>query len=141
MKEKLKQFMEANQLTAAQLADRIGVQRSSFSHVLNGRNKPSADFIGKLLDSFPEVNANWLFGNSENMYVTQRIRENTLFRPSETEPADSAKPLQSDILKQEISHSAEKESVVRDHNDQGAKKPARIVFFFSDSSFKEYIPE
>jgi hypothetical protein len=35
-------------------ADKIGVQRSSLSHYY-GRNKPSLDFLLKILDVFPEL--------------------------------------------------------------------------------------
>jgi len=52
--------MKANQLSASQFADTIGVQRSSLSHVLSGRNKPSLDFLSKIIKHFPKVNASWL---------------------------------------------------------------------------------
>jgi transcriptional regulator with XRE-family HTH domain len=41
-------------------ADKIGVQRSSLSHLLSGRNKPSLDFILKILDVFPDVDLYWM---------------------------------------------------------------------------------
>jgi transcriptional regulator with XRE-family HTH domain len=42
------------------LADNIGVNRATISHILSGRNKPSIDFLQKLLHSYPDLNANWL---------------------------------------------------------------------------------
>src|SRR6476660_6577189 len=47
-------------LNASSFADKIGVQRSSLSHLLSGRNKPSLDFILKILDVFPEVDLYWV---------------------------------------------------------------------------------
>lgn len=41
------------ELTVSAFADEIGVQRSSLSHLLNGRNKPSLDFVMKLVDTYP----------------------------------------------------------------------------------------
>ena len=41
--------------TASSFAEKIGVQRSSISHILSGRNKPSLDFVLKILDTYPEV--------------------------------------------------------------------------------------
>lgn len=47
-------------LNASSFADKIGVQRSSLSHLLSGRNKPSLDFILKILEVFPEVDLYWV---------------------------------------------------------------------------------
>lgn len=58
--ERLKKIMDEGGLTPAQMADRIGVQRSAISHILSGRNKPSLDFVLKVLESFPEVSSEWL---------------------------------------------------------------------------------
>ncbi|WP_111682667.1 helix-turn-helix domain-containing protein [Winogradskyella tangerina] len=46
--------------TASSFAEKIGVQRSSISHILSGRNKPSLDFVMKVLHSYPEVELYWL---------------------------------------------------------------------------------
>jgi transcriptional regulator with XRE-family HTH domain len=46
-------------LNASAFADKIGVQRSSLSHLLSGRNKPSLDFILKIVDVFPDVDLYW----------------------------------------------------------------------------------
>ena len=42
-------------LSAASFAQRIGVPRSTISHLVSGRNKPSLDLLVKIIDSFPEV--------------------------------------------------------------------------------------
>jgi len=47
-------------LNASSFADKIGVQRSSMSHLLSGRNKPSLDFILKIMSVFPEVDLYWI---------------------------------------------------------------------------------
>ena len=58
--ERLKKMMEFYGLTATALAESIDVQRSSISHLLSGRNKPSLDFVLKILDTYPEVELYWL---------------------------------------------------------------------------------
>ena len=45
--KRLLYILESNDLSASQFATKIGVQRSSVSHVLSGRNKPSLDFLIK----------------------------------------------------------------------------------------------
>jgi transcriptional regulator with XRE-family HTH domain len=58
--ERVKKIMDDNGLSSSQMADRIGVQRSAISHILSGRNKPSLDFILKVLESFENVSSDWL---------------------------------------------------------------------------------
>ncbi len=63
MKDRISLLIKAKNLTAAQFADEIGVQKSSISHILSGRNNASLDFIQKILLCYPEVSMEWiLFG-------------------------------------------------------------------------------
>lgn len=68
MKERLLQILDLEQLSPSKFADIIGVQRSSISHVLSGRNKPSFDFLEKTLKAFPGLNAEWLMLGKGTMY-------------------------------------------------------------------------
>jgi transcriptional regulator with XRE-family HTH domain len=52
--------MESESLKSSALADSIGVNRATISHILSGRNKPSIDFFQKLLSTYPDLNSNWL---------------------------------------------------------------------------------
>ena len=58
--KRLEKILDYYNLTASSFADKIGVQRSSISHLLSGRNKPSLDFILKILDVFPEIDLYWI---------------------------------------------------------------------------------
>ena len=75
--DRLKKVMEHEQLSASTFADKVGVQRSSISHILSGRNKPSLEFILKILSSFPDVELYWLlngkgeFPSNQNSTVIQ----------------------------------------------------------------------
>ena len=60
MIDRFKTLLQQLHLSPSEFADRIGVQRSSVSHILSGRNKPSIDFLEKILNAFPETDANWL---------------------------------------------------------------------------------
>lgn len=63
MKDRISLLIKAKNLTAAQFADEIGVQKSSISHILSGRNNASLDFIQKILLCYPDVSMEWiLFG-------------------------------------------------------------------------------
>ncbi len=80
---RLNEIMVSNNLNSASFAEQIGVQRSSVSHVMSKRNKPSLDFILKIVNSFEEVTLDWLlFDNSlkpspslksDNKFVKSKI--------------------------------------------------------------------
>lgn len=59
-------------LSAAQFSDKIGIQRSSVSHLLSGRNKPSLDFVLKIIAAFPEVDLYWLLDGSGNLLKSDK---------------------------------------------------------------------
>lgn len=71
MREKLQQLMNAEQLTGSKLAEYLGIQPSSISHILGGRNKPSLDFVQKILQRYPRINPDWLLLDSDEMYRPQ----------------------------------------------------------------------
>jgi transcriptional regulator with XRE-family HTH domain len=58
--DRVKKIISVNGLTSSSFADKIGVPRSSISHVLSGRNNPSLDLIIKILQSFDGISANYL---------------------------------------------------------------------------------
>ncbi len=62
--KRLKKVMDYYQLSAAAFADRIDVQRSSISHLLSGRNKPSLDFVLKVLEEFKTIELYWLLNGN-----------------------------------------------------------------------------
>lgn len=60
MQERLQEILTNERLTPARFAELVGVQRSSVSHILSGRNKPSLDFLQKTLVNFEHINPDWL---------------------------------------------------------------------------------
>ena len=68
--------MESEGLKSSSLADTIGVNRATISHILSGRNKPSIDFLEKLLSAYPNINANWLISGVG--YMQSNINEKEL---------------------------------------------------------------
>lgn len=67
MEKRIIELMEYYNLSSSQFADKIGVQRSSISHILSGRNKPSYDFLQKIIGVFPNIDANWLLNGKGTM--------------------------------------------------------------------------
>lgn len=68
MKDRLQQLLADKALTANKLAEMLEVQPSGISHILAGRNKPSIDFVTKLLTVFPDINPDWFILGAAPMY-------------------------------------------------------------------------
>jgi len=105
--------------SASSFAEKIGAQRSSISHILSGRNKPSLDFILKVLSTFPEVDLYWLF-NGKGSFPTDNKTEK-------------------ENAQQEPPPSFEKELFKSQTKNNSSKAIERIVIFYSDGTFKNFI--
>ena len=68
MRDKLLLLMKNEGLTSSRLAELLGIQPSSISHILGGRNKPSFDLVQKILRRFPNINPDWLLIDKGEMY-------------------------------------------------------------------------
>jgi transcriptional regulator with XRE-family HTH domain len=90
MKDRLLKLLTQLGYSATKFADEIGVQRSGISHILSGRNKPSYDFIVKILNKFPELDAEWLILGKGVMFKTGKSVENLNFS-TESNPPGTAK--------------------------------------------------
>jgi len=85
MKDRILQFLESEKISPAEFADKIGVQRSSMSHILNGRNYPSASFIQKMLQAYPLLDSRWLMIGVGSMNLESGIRTEK-FQSAAAEP-------------------------------------------------------
>jgi transcriptional regulator with XRE-family HTH domain len=138
-------ILKSKNLSSSQFADEIQVQRSSVSHILTGRNKPSLDFVSKILTSYPEINSDWLlFGKG------QMIKNKEIDKISKIEEKPK-KTLQSQILQkndelnfdEEISENIkpEKKTVETKPEIKISSKSGRIekiIVFYDDKSFEEF---
>ena len=116
--ERFRYIMKINQLSASAFAHEIGVQASSVSHVLSGRNKPSLEFIQKILNRYPKVDAAWLIQGKTSVAPKQESEH--LNKDSE--------PLVKETARSAMS--------VRENQDR--KKIERILIFYNDQTFEEF---
>jgi len=146
--KRLEIILDYYNLSASAFADKVGVQRSSLSHLLSGRNKPSLDLILKIVSEFPEVDLYWIvngkgnFPKSENQNVeirptpiSQNLKEelNIENQPNlfSTEPSVEKNRVD-EISEEKFSNTRILENV---HSNQDID---RIVIFFKDGTFKSY---
>ena len=147
--------MEHKGISPSELADAIGVQRSNVTHVLKARNKPSFQFIEKLLQIYPEINAKWLLLGEGNM-IEGVSKSRTLFDPipepviekasieKKTEPEivhDSPSPAPKEIIySPPVPDKKEPENELYDSFFSTEKPIERMIVFFKDQTFKVYNP-
>jgi transcriptional regulator with XRE-family HTH domain len=145
MNNRIIQFLTENNLTSTRFADIIGVQRSSVSHILSGRNKPSFDFIEKMLIAYPDLNAQWLITGIGSMKISNTVKniEPDLFSSPIIEPKISTSP-ESIIQKQEIKDpvitNSHDETINKEKIDTNGLTIERIIIFYTDNTFNEYKP-
>lgn len=139
MQERIRQIMKREKLTAAQFADAIGVQRSSISHILSGRNKPGFDFINKILINFPSIDGNWLITGIEKQ-VVEPGENPTLFRQDDKKQSDQETP-SGEELKENSEETENLQTTDKQGNSESGRVIEKIMIFYSDKSFREYLPE
>lgn len=81
VKDRIEHVLRAQNITATQLAEMMGIQRSGISHILSGRNNPSMDFIVKFKESFPEYNLEWLLLGNGPKTGYEQARQQKLHIP------------------------------------------------------------
>ena len=88
MDKRLQQFLDAENITQAQLADKLGVARAGISHILAGRNKPGFDFLEAMAVHYPGVSLDWLLTGKGRMYKedapTRRVSRILVFYDDNT---------------------------------------------------------
>ena len=142
--KRLETIFDYYTISSSSFADKIGVQRSSLSHLLSGRNKPSLDLILKIIAVFPEVDLYWIL-NGIGSFPKNNSLENTALETKKNEtstllnfPSDKKMEVLTDAI------SVDKEIIIPseiEHNLNhlaSNKVTEKIVFFYSDGSFKEY---
>jgi transcriptional regulator with XRE-family HTH domain len=147
MVDRILEVLKYKNLTQSQFADEIGVQRSNISHLLSGRNKPSLEFIQKIIKKFPDINPEYLLSGAGNL--TRRFEQTTLefaeipphvveiltqhetekIAPEKIRPVVKRKTFQNNGSKKEEPYGPPRSRCIE-----------RIVYFYNDQTFKEYFP-
>ncbi|WP_319480793.1 helix-turn-helix transcriptional regulator [uncultured Draconibacterium sp.] len=135
MKDRIKNFIEAKGISAGELAAVLDVQRSNISHILNGRNKPGASFIEKLLLEFPDLNARWLLTGEGDMFNGQESVDNS---PQQKLP----------IVEESIKQQPKVEKTIKKNNiaEENIESPVpasnseidKMVIIYRDGTFNIY---
>jgi len=84
-KDKIEKIMQIENMNSVQFASEIGIQGSTLSHILNGRNNPSLEVLKKILNRFRTINSDWLILDSGTMYRNEKYSQSPTLFPSDDE--------------------------------------------------------
>lgn len=126
--------MEYYDLSAAAFADKIEVGRSSISHLLSGRNKPSLDFVMKIVQAFPEVELYWLLNGKGNFPKKEREATMAATPAPASQVVKTSAPLSRDLFAEHQDEKATDNEVTNTKK----KEIKKIVIFYTDGSFDAF---
>jgi len=155
-KDRIEKVMLTEGMNSAQFAAEIGIQGSTLSHILNGRNNPSLDVLKKVLNRFRTVSSDWLILGVGSMYRAEKqsqaptlfdsINENssksTISEPKILEKLQSV----SEVIQQNspqipeaaVQSTSEARSVVNPVVEVPAKSVRKIIVYYTDNTFQEF---
>ena len=122
--DRIRFIIHSHNLSNSTFADRLGIQRSNVSHVLSGRSKPGLDFLEKILKEFPRVDAHWLI-SGKTKQSSASILEDESFKVNDKSIQIENKAPASDNQSMKT---------------EQAKTVFKIVHFYTDQTFDEFIP-
>ncbi len=125
---RLEKMLKYYGLSAAAFADEIEVGRSSISHILSGRNKPSLDFVMKVVTHFPEVELYWLLNGKGSFPKRESIEKENLQQKSSVNSGTSSTSQQNQIPNLPPVHPS----------TQKGKQIKKIVIFYEDGTFEAF---
>ena len=163
MVERILLVLKVKNLSPSKFADEIGVQRSSMSHIMSGRNLPSLDLVTKIMNRFPDINPEWLLMGIGQMIKTTQIDlfdqnissiENKIESASEPEietiiedkkESLSEKATENVLQSSEMANKSSQKEEIKQDNSANIIIPSqmeieKIVILYKNKSFKEYYP-
>ena len=164
LSDKIELLIKRKQMSSSQFADVLGIPRSSISHILSGRNKPSLDVVQKILSAFPEVSAEDLLFEDRTLFISgtklpspssqEILPLNNLFDAPNDTASESVKNNlpESTIVRSNLRRSVKESNLTPNAvGNTGSdniptsgrslqKKIDRVIIFYSDGTFTESKP-
>lgn len=166
--QRMQLLMDYYNISASAFADKLTVQRSSLSHLMSGRNKPSLEFVMRITEAYPEADLYWLlYGKGEfpknslqsqsqfaespvpapelkTVTVTETSQEPDLFSSGESVPESQQSQSQFTAPSPELPTATETvnspATPLKTENGTENSEIERIVMFYKDGRFKDYVP-
>ncbi len=144
--QRIKEIIEHENLNQATFAELANINKSTLSHVLTGRNQPSAAVLQKIIERFPHYRYDWLISGEPPMvkeeYREQQAKKHrvSLFNETAEQSVDgyrhlgTAKETIADTAKKDV-HSLVENAIVAE------KSVEKIIVYYKDNTFQVFVPE
>ena len=131
--KRLEILLEYYSISASAFADKIGVQRSALSHLLSGRNKPSLDFVMRIVENYDDVDLYWLLNGAGPFPKNNTVENNNeipapIFSNEKHPEKVSEKPKPINYPLRDV-----------EENENNNADIDSITIFYKDGTFKTYI--
>jgi transcriptional regulator with XRE-family HTH domain len=123
--KRLQKILDFYGVTATSFSEKIAFNRSTISHLLSGRNKPSLEFVMKVLQTYPEVDLYWLL-YGKGSFPTTVNKVNTQIK---------ATSKQNTVPGVEAENSVFENMALKNQNTSAIE---RIILCYKDGTFKQY---
>lgn len=168
MVNRIQDILRFKRLSPSQLADELGVPRSTISHILSERNKPSLEFIQKVLDRYTDIASEWLVMGIGSMQKTTNpgpsasssqtttdlfTQREASSRDPESLPVQKTIEVSTDTVKEKYENlskvkqpekpllNTEKEDItLLNAANQTRRKILKIITYYDDFTFEEFFP-
>ncbi len=130
--KRLEKIMDTYELTASAFADQIDVGRSSISHILSGRNKPSLEFVLKIIENFPEVELYWLLNGKGSFPKKNFTQIEEVNKKESPDLFDTHSTINAEKSPTESADSVPK------FLEKEKRQIRRIVVFYTDGTFENF---
>ena len=123
--KRLQKILNFYGVTATSFSEKIAFNRSTISHLLSGRNKPSLEFVMKVLQTYPEVDLYWLL-YGKGSFPTTVNKVNTQIKATNKQNA---------LPGVEAENSVFENMELKNSNTSAIE---RIILCYKDGTFKQY---
>lgn len=149
--DKIKQILVTKGYSPSHFADEIGIQRSSISHILSGRNRPSFDIIQKIIRRFPDLGFDWILEDETPSTVFRQAPSQLVRKPEIASPQNhlsdisdrnnrlyNSRPVRNELAAEPIPEPDEQPFLQQPNFAN--RQVERILVFYTDGTFQEYSP-
>jgi predicted transcriptional regulator len=123
--KRLQKIIDFYGVTATTFSENLAFNRSTISHLLAGRNKPSLEFVMKVLQTYPEIDLYWLL-YGKGSFPTPITKVSAKIKASN---------IQEKIPEVEAKNSIFENSVLKNSNTSAIE---RIILCYKDGTFMQY---
>lgn len=154
MNTRIQELLNKLKIAPSKFADEIGVPRSTISHIISGRNKPSLDFITKVIEKYPDISVDWIiFGKGETFKTGANINEMQVnndqpdlfsyedeqVASNDIESADNKeKEEEKDQGDKAIEQAEVDKQQIRKSTAVVSQEIEKIIMIYNDNTFSEY---